>query len=152
MKESKEIADLLIQQIQEKNKIIKELETEIASARLKNLNNNKQKDSSQILKDIINSQKSHFDKSGLGFNSNTAENVAETKTKSYINSLRDSLAQETHPHKNDSTNIWRLPANKIIIADSGYRHKERGDKNDWRQPSNTALKKPIRYQSFFPGN
>ena len=41
LKECKEITDLLIQQVQEKNKIIKKLETEIASARSKNLNSNK---------------------------------------------------------------------------------------------------------------
>ena len=104
LKECKEITDLLIQQVQEKNKIIEKLETEIASARSRYLNNKKQKDSSQILEDIINSQKYHFDKRGLGFNSNTVEDAAEIKTRSYIGALRDSLNQKTHPQKNGSAN------------------------------------------------
>ena len=49
-KECKEITDLLIQQIQEKNKIIKKLETERASARSKTLNNNKQRTAAKSLK------------------------------------------------------------------------------------------------------
>lgn len=132
LEECKEITNLLIKQIQEKNKIIKKLETKIASARSNNHNSNRQKDSSQILEDIINSQKPHSNKSGLGFNSNTSDKAAEIMTRSYKDALRDPPSQETHPQRNDSTNTWRLPANKRTIADLGYRHKECGDRNDWR--------------------
>lgn len=110
--------------------MIKRLETKIASAKTKTFNSNKQKDNSQILEDIINSHKSHLDKSGIDFNSTTVENIAETKTKCYINSLKDSLGQETPPRKNDSATTWRLPTNKRTIADSGYMHKLQDDRND----------------------
>ena len=97
LEECKEIADVLIKQLQGKNEIIKKMEIEIASTRSKNHNSNRQKDSSQILEDIINSQKYHSDKSGLGFNSNTTNKIAEIKTRSYIDALRDPSTQENHP-------------------------------------------------------
>lgn len=89
LEECKEIVDVLIKQLQGKNEIIKKLETKIALARLKNHNNNKQQDSSKILEDIINIQRSHCEKSGLGFDSNTTNKFAENKTRSYIDALRD---------------------------------------------------------------
>lgn len=130
LEECKEIAGVLIKQLQGKNEIIKKLETEIVSARSKTHNNNKQQDSRKILEYIINSQISHSEKNGLGFDSNTTDKFVETKSRSYIDALRDPSTQENHPQKNESKNAWRLLASRRTIVDSGYRHKERGDRND----------------------
>ena len=73
------------------------MEAEIASARSNTHNNNKQKDNNHILEDIINSKKSHSDKSGLGFDSNTTDKFAKTKIISYVDDLRDPAKQENHP-------------------------------------------------------
>jgi len=49
LEEGKEIIEVLIKQLQVKNEIIKKLETEIATARVKLQNKNKQQDSNNIL-------------------------------------------------------------------------------------------------------
>ena len=90
---------------------------------MKPQNKNKQQDKNKILEEIINSQRSHSDKSGLGFDSKSDDKGTKDKHKSYIDALRGSSSQENHPHNYDSKNAWRQPINRRMVADSGYRHK-----------------------------
>ena len=67
IEEDKRIEEALKEKLEEKDKIIGNLEAEIVTLRnyiqKKNMQNN-----SKFLDDIINSKKSHHDKSGLGYN------------------------------------------------------------------------------------
>lgn len=121
---------------------------------MKPQNKNNQQENDKILEEIINSQRSHFDKSGLGFDSKSDDKGTKGKHTSYINALRGPPSQENQPQNHNSKNAWRQPASRRTIADSGYRHKECDDRKDRRQQSNrrAAPRHPIRYQSFFPRN
>ena len=105
--ECKEITDALIKQLQGKNEIIKKLETKIATTRVKPQNKKKQQDSSKILEEIINSQRSHFDKSGLGFDSKSDDKTTKDKHMSYTYALIGPPSQENQPQNHDSKNAWR---------------------------------------------
>jgi hypothetical protein len=67
IEEDKRIEEALKEQLEEKDKIIGNLEAEIVTLRndlqKKNMQNN-----SKVLDDIISNKKSHHDKSGLGYN------------------------------------------------------------------------------------
>ncbi len=66
-----------------------------------------------IFEDIINSQRSHSDKSGLGFNSKGADKrvdlkVSEDNHKSYV----DTLKNAHHSQHQKSMNTWMQPTNE----------------------------------------
>lgn len=91
-------------------------------------NKNKQKDSSNILEEIINSQRPHSGKSGLGFDSKSSDNGTGTKTiedkqKSYTNALRGPNGQRNHPQNYESRNAWKQLARRRILEDSEDRHE-----------------------------
>jgi cystathionine beta-lyase family protein involved in aluminum resistance len=65
--EDKRIEEALKEQLEEKDRIIANLEAEIVTLR-KDIQNKNMQNNSKVLDDIINSQKSHFDKTGLGYN------------------------------------------------------------------------------------
>jgi hypothetical protein len=65
--EDKRIEEALKEKLEGKDKIIGNLEAEIVRLR-KDIENKNMQNSSKVLDDIINSQKSHLDKSGLGYN------------------------------------------------------------------------------------
>jgi predicted RNase H-like nuclease (RuvC/YqgF family) len=67
IEEDKRIEEALKEQLEEKDKIIGNLEAEIVTLR-KDIQKKNMQNSSKVLDDIINSQKSHLDKSGLGYN------------------------------------------------------------------------------------
>ena len=67
IEEDKIIEEELKEQLQEKDKIIGNLEAEIITLR-KDIQKKNTQNSSKVLDDIINSQKCHIDKSGLGYN------------------------------------------------------------------------------------
>ena len=126
---------MLTKQLRVKDEIIEELEIEIAIARVKLQNKNKQQDSSNILEEIINIQIPHSDKSGLGFDSKSNDNgtgtkIIEDKDKSYRDTLRGPNGQMNHPHNYESKNAWKRPASRRTVADSEDRHKEHNVRKD----------------------
>ena len=65
IKEDKRIEEALKEQLEEKDKIIGNLEAKIVTLR-KDLQKKNMQNNSKVLDDIINSKKSHHDKSRLG--------------------------------------------------------------------------------------
>ena len=84
IEEDKIIEESLKEQLEEKDKIIGNLETNIVALR-KNIQKKNMQKNSKFLDDIINSKKSHHDKSRLGYNQ--TENGSISKT----------TEQETYP-------------------------------------------------------
>jgi hypothetical protein len=66
IEEDKRIEEALKEQLEEKDMIIGNLEAEIVTLR-KDIQKKNMQNSSKVLNDIISSQKSHLDKSGLGY-------------------------------------------------------------------------------------
>jgi hypothetical protein len=67
IEQDKRIEEALKEKLEEKDKIIGNLEAEVVTLR-KDIQKKNMKNSSKVLNDIISSQKSHLDKSGLGYN------------------------------------------------------------------------------------
>jgi endonuclease III-like uncharacterized protein len=67
IEEDKRIEEAFKKQLEEKEKIIGNLEAKIVTLR-KDIQKKNMQNSSKVLDDIINSKKSHLDKSGIGYN------------------------------------------------------------------------------------
>jgi hypothetical protein len=67
IEEDKRIEEALKEQLEEKDKIVGNLEAEVVTLR-KDIQNKNMQNSSNVLDDIISSQKSYLDKSKLGYN------------------------------------------------------------------------------------
>jgi hypothetical protein len=67
IEEDKRIEETLKERLEEKDKIIGKLEANIVTL-IKDLQKKNMQNNSKFLDDIINSQRSHHDKFGLGFN------------------------------------------------------------------------------------
>jgi hypothetical protein len=67
IEEDKIIEEALKEQLEEKDMIIRNLEEEIVTLR-KDIQKKNMQNSSKVFDDIISSQKSHFDKTELGYN------------------------------------------------------------------------------------
>jgi hypothetical protein len=67
IEEDKRIEEALKEQLEEKDKLIGNLEVEVVTLR-KDIQKKNMQNSSKVLDDIINGQKSHIGKSGLGYN------------------------------------------------------------------------------------
>jgi hypothetical protein len=92
IEEDKRIEEALKEQLEEKDKIIGNLEAKILTLR-KDIQKKNMHNSSKFLDDIINSKKSHFDKTGLGYNqtekgSSSKTTEQETYPKSYAETIK----------------------------------------------------------------
>jgi hypothetical protein len=92
IEEDKRIEEALKEQLEEKDRNIGNLEAEIVTLR-KDIQKKNMQNSSKVLDDIINSQKSHLDKSGLGYNqtekgSSSKTTEQETYPKSYAETIK----------------------------------------------------------------
>jgi hypothetical protein len=92
IEEDKRIEKALKEQLDEKDKIIGNLEAEIVTLR-KDLQKKNMQNNSNILDEIINSKKSHHDKSGLGYNQTEKRSLSKTKEqetypKSYAETIK----------------------------------------------------------------
>ena len=67
IEEDKRIEEALKEQLEERDKIIGNLEAKIVTLR-KDLQKKNMQNNSKVLDEIISSKKSHHDKSGLGYN------------------------------------------------------------------------------------
>jgi hypothetical protein len=77
IEEDKRIDEALKEKLEEKDRIIGNLEAEIVTLR-KNIQKKNMQNGSKVLDDIINSQKSHLDKSGLGYNQTKNRSISKT--------------------------------------------------------------------------
>ena len=92
IEEDKRIEEALKEQLEGKDRIIGNLEAKIVKLR-KDIQNKNMQNSSKVLDDIISSQKSYFDKSGLGYNqmekgSRSKTTEQETNLKSYAETIK----------------------------------------------------------------
>jgi hypothetical protein len=92
IEEDKRIEEALKEQLEEKDKIIGNLEAKIVTLR-KDIQKKNMQNISKVLDDIISSQKSHLDKSGLGYNqtkkgSSSKTTEQETYPKSYAETIK----------------------------------------------------------------
>jgi hypothetical protein len=67
IEDDKRIEEKIKEQLEEKDKIIGNLEAKVVTLR-KDIQKKNMQNSSKFLDDIINSQNYHFDKTGLGYN------------------------------------------------------------------------------------
>jgi len=77
IEEEKRIEESLKEQLEEKDRIIGNLEAEIVTLR-KYLEKKSMRNNSKILDNIINSQRPHHDKSGLGYNQTERGLISKT--------------------------------------------------------------------------
>jgi hypothetical protein len=92
IEEDKIIEEALKEQLEEKDKIIGNLEAKIVTLR-KDIQKKNMQNSSKVLDDIISSQKSHIDKFGLGYNqtkkgSSSKTTEQETNPKIYVETIK----------------------------------------------------------------
>jgi hypothetical protein len=92
IEEDKRIEEEFKEQLEENDKIIGNLEAEIVTLR-NNIQKKNMQNSSKVLDDIINSQKYHLDKFGLGYNqtergSSSKTTEKETNPKSYAETIQ----------------------------------------------------------------
>jgi hypothetical protein len=92
VEEDKRIEEALKEQLEEKDRIIGNLEAEIVTLR-KYLQQKNMQNNSKVLDNIINSQRPHHDKSGLGYNqtergSSSKTTDQETQPRSYAETVR----------------------------------------------------------------
>jgi hypothetical protein len=93
IEEDKRIEESLKEKLEEKDKIIGNLEAEVVTLR-KDIQKKNMQNSSKVLDDIISSQKSHLDKSGVGYNqtkkgSSSKTTKQETNPKSYAETIKE---------------------------------------------------------------
>ena len=92
IEEDKRIEEALKEQLEEKDKIIGNLEAEIVTLR-KDLQKKNMQNNSKVLDDIINSQRPNHDKFGLGYNhtekgSSSKTTQQETYPKGYAETIK----------------------------------------------------------------
>ena len=114
------IEETLRKQLEEKEKIQVELENEIVSLRGKlqskdikqNFDN-----STKILDQIISSQRSVYDKSGMGYNHNNIEmgsssKVIENEKRSYVDIIREYVKKEYYDPLKEDMHKLEMKKNK----------------------------------------
>jgi DNA repair exonuclease SbcCD ATPase subunit len=114
VEEAQVIREALTNKLQDKDRINEELEAEIVSARMKLQKKDIHQDSSKILDEIINRQKSYFDKTGLGYNANTYDKGScskreelEDKHKSYVEAVKLHKEEKHNPQNQSAKGLWK---------------------------------------------
>jgi hypothetical protein len=126
IEESKRIEELLKNQINEKEESCCKLEDEIVDLRKKVENSNKFLNSSLILDEILESQRSPYDTSGLGYKGEDTYAEASTSKKHEVNSSRrKTMLQSNHLHK---ANQISKEKNKEDIKKLFLGHQSKGMK------------------------
>jgi hypothetical protein len=101
IEEDKRIEEALKEQLEEKDKIIGNLEAEIVTLR-KDLQKKNMQNNSKVLDDIISSQKSHHDKSRLGYNQTEKGSSSKTtKQETYPKSYAGTIEGDRNIYKED---------------------------------------------------
>jgi seryl-tRNA synthetase len=116
IEEYKRIEESLKEHLEEKDKIIGNLEAKVVTLR-KDLQNKNIQNNSKVLDDIIRSQKSHHDKFVLGYNqtekgSSSKTTEKETYPKIFAETIKgDKKITGTHLHQEDS--YFRINSRQI---------------------------------------
>jgi hypothetical protein len=148
IEEDKRIEEALKEKLEQKDNIIGNMEAEIVTFRndlqKKNMQNN-----SKVLDDIINSQKSHHDKSGLGYNhtkkgsrSKTIEQ--ETYPKRYVEKIKGDIKINKEDYKHTP------PPKRFIFQSQQFIDRPREEELFLRIPLFRRSSTP-RYQTIFFG-
>ena len=132
------------------------MENELVSLRQKlHSKNNKQNfdNSTKILDQIISSQWSAYDKSGLGYNQNDVEmgsisKMIENDKRSYVKTVKESIKKEDcEPLKGD---MQKVEMKKNEENECAWKNSSTTHNNDLRRYA-LAKRPPIpRYHFFFP--
>jgi hypothetical protein len=146
LQEAKRIEEVISKQLNEKQLDCEKLEAEIVFLKReleKGNNQSRFENSSKILDDILNSQISSSNKSGLGYDqkkSNKGSNSTSQKTdknpKSYAVSLQSSFKKEER---------------KIKIDSNQHKSALPSKENEYRKNTTTRRTPPKRYQHLFLG-
>jgi hypothetical protein len=112
IEEAKRIEELLKNQINEKEESCCKLEAEIVDLRKKVENSNKLLNRSLILDDILESQSSPYDKSGLGYKGEDTHVEARTSKKHELNP------------SNKEDNVAKQPSTQNFKRTKKGRHQE----------------------------
>jgi hypothetical protein len=100
IEEAKRVEELLKNQINEKEESCDKLEAEVVDLRKKVEKSNKFLNSSQILNEILESQRSPYDKSGLGYKEEATHVEASTSKKHEVSpSKKENNVANNHLHK-----------------------------------------------------
>jgi hypothetical protein len=99
IEENKRIEEALKEQLEEKDRIIGNFEEEIITLR-KDIQRKNMQNSSKVLDDINNSQKSHFDKTRLGYTQKeNGSSSKTTKKETYPKSYAETIKVDRRIHK-----------------------------------------------------
>jgi hypothetical protein len=101
IEEDKIIEEALKEKLEEKDKIIRNLEAEIVTLR-KDIQKKNMQNSSKFLDDIINSKKSHLDKTGLGYNqTEKGSSFKTTEQETYPKRYAETIKGDRRIYKED---------------------------------------------------
>jgi hypothetical protein len=101
IEEDKIIEEALKEQLEERDRIIGNLEAEIVTLR-KDLQKKNMQNNSKVLDDIINSQKPHHDKSKLGYNQTEKGSSSKTtEQETYPKSYAETIKEDRKTYKED---------------------------------------------------
>jgi hypothetical protein len=148
IKQDKRIEEALKEQLEEKERIIENLEAKIVTLR-KDIQKKNMQNSSKVLDDIIISQKSHLDKSGLGYNQ--TENGSSSKTteqeknpKSYAETIKGDRKIYKEDYKDTP------PPRRFILQNQQQTDRPQEEEGFIRAPPFRISSTP-RYQTIFFG-
>jgi hypothetical protein len=148
IEEDKRIEETLKEQLEEKDKIIRNLEAKIVTLR-KDIQKKNMQNSSKVLDDIINSKKFHLDKSGLGYNQ--TENGSSSKTtekeknpKSYAETIKGDRMMYKEDYRDTP------PLRRFRFQNQQQTDRSQEEEGFIRAPSFRISSTP-RYQTIFFG-
>jgi hypothetical protein len=148
IEEDKIIEEALKEQLEEKDKIIGNLEAEIVTLR-KDIQKKNMQNSSKVLDDIISSQKSHLDKSGLGYNqtekgSSSKTTEQETNPKIYAETIKGDRKMYKEDYRDTP------PPRRFRFQNQQQTDRPQEEEGFIRAPSFRRSSTP-RYQTIFFG-
>jgi hypothetical protein len=148
IEEDKRIEEALKEQLEEKDKIIGNLEAKIVTLR-KDIQKKNMQNSSKVLDDIINSKKSHLDKSGLGYNqtekgSSSKTTEQETNPKIYAETIKGDRKMYKEDYRDTP------PPRRFRFQNQQQTDRPQEEEGFIRAPSFRRSSTP-RYQTIFFG-
>jgi hypothetical protein len=148
IEEDKRIEEALKEQLEEKDKIIGNLEVEVVTLR-KDIQKKNMQNSSKVLDDITSSQKSHFDKFGLGYNqtekgSSSKTTIQKTNPKSYAKTIKEDRKMYKEDYRDTP------PPRRFRFQNQQHTYRPQEEEGFIRAPPFKRSSTP-RYQTIFFG-
>jgi hypothetical protein len=148
IEEDKRIEEALKEQLEEKDRIIGNLEAEIVTLR-KDIQKKNMQNSSKVLDDIISSQKSHLDKSGLGYNQTEKGSSSKTtEQETYPKSYAETIKGDRKIYKEDYRDT--PPPRRFRFQNQQQTYRPQEEEGFIRAPPFRRSSTP-RYQTIFFG-